>query len=156
MKANKRRLFSFSETETEYLNDKKEEIELVSCPLKDMMCKFNLISVNKSYAQSEEYHKDKDFYMAIETLKIAFNKTTELMGYPCSRCVQLYRSNIVESLENIHGELGKMSTGIFGDKSYQTSYLKAGSVLKEFENVGLGNKFRLNESKEQFLGNYLN
>ncbi len=63
MKANMRKLFSFSENETEYLNDQKEKIELVSCPLKEMMCKFHLLAVNKSYLQSEYYHREKDFHM---------------------------------------------------------------------------------------------
>jgi hypothetical protein len=151
-----RKLFSFSETETENFNVKKEKIELVSCPLKEMMCKFHLSAVNKSYLQSEKYRKEKDFHMSIETLKSAFNKTTELMEHPCTKCAQLYRSNIIESLENIHGELEEMSKGIFGNKRYQSSYIKADNVLKEFENVGQSKTFQLNESKERFLGNYLN
>jgi hypothetical protein len=120
------------------------------------MCRFHLSVVNNSYLQSEQYRKEKDYHKSIDTLKSAFNKTTEMMDHPCTRCARLYRSNIVESIENIHGELEKISTGIFGNKRYQSSYLKADNFLKEFENLGLGNKFQLNESKEQFLGNYLN
>ncbi len=78
------------------------------------------------------------------------------MDHPCTRCVRLYRSNIVESLENIHGELEKMSSGVFGNKRFHSSYIKADNLLKEFENVGLDYKFQLNETKGQFLGNYLN
>lgn len=154
MKAIMKRLFSFSATEN--ISDIKEKIELVSCPLKEMMCRFHLSEVNNSYLQSEQYRKEKDYHKSIDTLKSAFNKTTELMDHPCTRCARLYRSNIVESLENIHVELEKMSTGIFGNKRYQSSYLKAEKFLTEFGNLGLGNKFQLNESKEQFLGNYLN
>lgn len=154
MKAIMKRLFSFSATEN--ISDIKEKIELVSCPLKEMMCRFHLSVVNNSYLQSEQYRKEKDYHKSIDTLKSAFNKTTELMDHPCTRCARLYRSNIVESLENIHVELEKMSTGIFGNKRYQSSYLKAEKFLTEFGNLGLGNKFQLNESKEQFLGNYLN
>ena len=156
MKASMKRLFSFSATKTENISNIKEKIELVSCPLKEMMCRFHLSVVNNSYLQSEQYRKEKDYHKSIDTLKSAFNKTTEMMDHPCTRCARLYRSNIVESLEIIHDELEKISTGIFGNKRYQSSYLKVDNFLKEFENIGLGNKFQLNESKEQFLGNYLN
>ena len=156
MKASMKRLFSFSATETEYISNIKEKIELVNCPIKEMMCKFHLSAINRSYLQSEQYHKEKDYNRSIDTLKSAFDKTNELMDLPCTRCARLYRSNIVESLENIHDELERMSTGIFGNKRYQSSYLKVDKFLKKFENIGLGNKFQLNESKEQFLGNYLN
>jgi hypothetical protein len=156
MKVNMKKLFSFSVTETEKIIEIKEKIELVSCPLKEMMCKFHLSVVNMSYLKSEQYRIEKDYNKSIDTLKSAFYKTCELMDHPCTRCAQLYRSNIVESLENIHNELEMMSTGIFGNKRYHSSYVKADSVLKEFENAGFGKKFQLNESKEQFLGNYLN
>jgi hypothetical protein len=156
MKASMKRLFSFSATETEYISSIKEKIELVNCPLKEMMCKFHLSAINSSYLQSEQYRKEKDYHRSIDSLKSAFNKTNELMDLPCTRCARLYRSNIVESLEIIHDELEKMSTGIFGNKRFQSSYLKVDNFLKEFENIGLGNKFQLNESKEQFLGNFLN
>jgi hypothetical protein len=152
-----RDLFSFSITDTdESTNDKPDKIELVSCPLKEMMCKFHLSAINKSFLESELYRREKDFHRSIETLKSAFNKTTELMEHPCTKCAQLFRSTIIESLENIHGELENMSKGIFGNKRYQSSYIKVDNLLKEFENVGQRDKVQLNESKEQFLGNHLN
>jgi hypothetical protein len=156
MKAMMRKLFSFSATETDNFKDKQLKIELVSCPLKEMMCKFHLSSIDKSYHESEQYRKDGDFEKSINTLKGAFIKTNELMDRPCTKCAQFYRTNIIESLENIHEELESIATGIFGNKKYQSVYINANSVLKEFENVGKSKKFQLNESKERFLGNYLN
>ena len=156
MKDMMRRLFSFSATETENYKDKQFKIELVSCPLKEMMCKFHLSTIDKSYLESEQYRKEGDFQKSINTLKSAFNKTTELMEHPCTKCAQFYRSSIIESLENIHEELENITSGIFGNKKYQSSYINANNVLKEFENVGKSKKFQLNESNERFLGKYLN
>ncbi len=156
MKANIKRLFSSFEIEDDQFNVKQKKIELVSCPLREMMCKFHLSAVNKSYLESEQYRKQKDFHRSIEMVKTAFNKTLELMEHPCTRCIKHYHSNIIDSLEKIHGELEEISTGIFGNKRYQSSYLQSIKVLKEFESMGLNNDFQLNESNERFLGNYLN
>jgi len=151
-----RKLFSFSATEIKNYKEKQFKIELVSCPLKEMMCKFHLSAIDKNYHESEQYRKDGDFQKSINTLKSAFDKTTELMDHPCTKCAQFYRSSIIESMENIHEELENITIGIFGNKKYQSVYINANSVLKEFENVGKSQKFQLNESKEKFLGNYLN
>jgi hypothetical protein len=156
MKAKMSETFSFPVTDSEHFKDTQDTIELVSCPLKEMMCKFHLSAVNKSFLESELYRREKDYHRSIETLKSAFNITTELMEHPCTKCAQLFRSTIIESLENIHGELEKMSKGIFGNKRYQSSYIKVDNLLKEFENVEQRDKVQLNESKEQFLGNHLN
>jgi hypothetical protein len=151
-----RRLFSFSETETENFNVKKEKIEVVSCPRKEMVCKEHLSVVNKCYNESELYRRERDFQRSIDILKSAFYKTTELKELPCSKCAVLFRSTITESLKNIHDELGKMTTGIFGNNRYQYSFNMAVEVLKELEKVGISNAFQFKESNERFLGNYLN
>jgi transposase-like protein len=156
MKAKMRDLLSFSETEIKRSDENPEKIELAICPLKEMMCKVHLSSVHKTFLESEKYRREKDFPRTIDTLKNAFNKTTELMGHPCTKCTQLYRSNIIESLESIHEELGKLSKGIFGNKRYKLSYINADNMLREFESAGLSNKFQINDSRERFLGNILN
>jgi hypothetical protein len=149
-------VFSLSETNSEHFKYTQETIELISCPLKEMMCEVHLSDVHKSYLESEHYRREKDFYMSIETLKNAFNKTKELMEHPCTKCTQLFRSNIIESMETIHTDLSKMSKGLFGKKRYQSSYNKVDSFLKEIENVGINDKFQLYDSKGMFLGNHLN
>jgi len=155
MKANMSKLFSFSAIDSEYLNAKQDKIQLVSCPRKEMICKEHLAVVNKCYVESEQFRRDKNFQQSIDTLKSAFYKTTELEDQPCSKCAVLFRSTITESMENIHGELKKMTAGIFGKKHYQPSFILAQNTLKEFENIKLCKTFHLFESKERFIGNYL-
>jgi hypothetical protein len=154
MKTNLKKLFSFSASDAEYLNEKQDKIELVSCPRKGIICQEHLAVVNKCYVESEHYRKEKDFEKSIDTLKSAFYKTTELVESPCSKCATLFRLTITESMENMHNELEKMSTGIFGKKRYQPSYHYAGKVLSEFENVTICNTLQLDESKKRYIGSY--
>lgn len=155
MKDKMKKLFSLSVSDTEYFNDKNDKIEIVSCPLEEKKCKEHLSVVNRSHLESGIYHRDKDFQRSIETLKSAFYITTELQEPPCLKCAGLFRSTITQSLENIHGELGKMSTGLFRTKRYHASYIEAGNVLKEFKNEGQTNSLQLNEQKSQSLRNTL-
>jgi hypothetical protein len=155
MKANMSKLFSSSAIDSEYLNSNQDKIQLVSCPRKEMICKEHLVVVNKCYVESEQYRRDKNFQQSIDTLKSAFYKTTELKDQPCSKCAVLFRSTITESMENIHDELKKMTTGIFGNKHYQPSLILAENTIKEFENVKICNTFHLHETKERYIGNYL-
>ncbi|TNF45387.1 MAG: hypothetical protein EP310_01700 [Bacteroidetes bacterium] len=146
----------FSQTNTKHLKKIQEKIELVNCPLKAMMCETHLITIYKSFLESEQFRAEKNFDKSIETLHSAFYKTNELLNHPCTRCANLYRLNIIDSLENIHGELKKLVKGIFANKRYYSSYLKADKILKELESEKLTNKFYVNEPKEKYLGNYLN
>ena len=141
---------------TKHSKNIQEKIELVNCPLKEMLCEVHLTTIYTSFLKSEQYRIEKNFDQSIETLKSAFYKTSELMDHPCTRCAYHYRLNIIESLENIRNELGKMSKGIFGKKRYQSIYLKADEVVKVVINDGQLNNFQLNESKDRFLGNHLN
>lgn len=149
-----RKLFSFSALNAENPVNKQDKIELVSCPNKDMICKEHLSVVNKCYILSEQYLKDKNFQLSIEELKSAFYKTTELNELPCSKCAALFRTTITDSLEEIHTELEKMTSGIFGSKRYQSSLLMSESVLKEFESIKLCNTIQMNKPGEHYIGNY--
>ena len=154
MKTNLKNIFSFSASDAEYLNEKQDKIELLSCPRNGRICHEHLAVVNKCYVESDHYRKEKDYERSIDTLKNAFFKTTELVESPCSKCATLFRSTITESLENIHSELESMSTGIFGKKRYQTGYQHAVKVLREFENVTICNSLQLDESKKRYIGSY--
>jgi hypothetical protein len=154
MKTNFKRLFSFSGSDTDYLHEKQDKIELLGCPRNGIICQEHLAVVNKCYVESEHYRKEKDFDRSIDTLKHAFYKTTELVESPCSKCASLFRLTITESMENIHNELESMATGIFGKKRYQTSYAYAGKVLKEFEDVTICNTLQMGESKKRYIGDY--
>ena len=153
MKAKKRESLSFSMPESEHLNDSRDKIEVVKCPLNELMCKEHLSVVNKCYVESEQYRRNKEFQRSIETLKNAFYKTMELNELPCTKCAVLFRSTIKESLESIHSELEKMTTGFFGNKHYQSNFVMAEKVLREFENTILSNTFKLKESQELHIGN---
>jgi len=129
---NEQFFLSKSEPSQTNINNK---IEILNCPLKIILCSGHLSEVNKCFLDSEQYHKEKNFERSIEMLKSAFFKTTELTDHPCAKCALLFRSVIINSMQNIYNELGQMSKGIFGTKRYQLSYLSAESALKEFENV---------------------
>jgi hypothetical protein len=155
MKTNMRRLFSLSAVGSEYFSGTQDKIQLVSCPRNEMICKEHLAVVNKCYVESEQYRRDKNFQLSIDTLKSAFYKTTELKEQPCAKCAVLFRSTITESLQIIQGDIEKMTTGIFGNKHYQASLIMADNVLNEFKNASVCSTLQLHESKERFLGNCL-
>jgi hypothetical protein len=151
-----RELFSFYVTSPEQKTDNLLNVELVSCPLREMICNVHLTAINNNLIESENFRKEKDFNNSIETLRSAFQKSTELLNHPCTDCAQHFRSKIFESLESITYELEKRSKGIFSRKKINSSYLKANSLLKEFELAGAKNKFQFNNSGKRFLGNHLN
>ena len=151
-----RELFSFSVTESKQIKSRQYNFEFINCPLKEMMCKVHHSVISEKLMESEEYRKEKDYNNSLETLKIALNRTTDLIDHPCTRCAYHLRSNIIEYLENVKGELEKMSKGIFGKKRYKSSYLKASNVLKEFENKSFHNFIQIHDNKNQFLGRHLN
>jgi hypothetical protein len=99
---------------------------------------------------------EKNYNDSIKSLKVAFNKTNELMEHPCTKCAQNFRQSIVKAMLHIHDELDEMSKGFFGDKNYLPSYLKSVEVLTEFKNAKQMNSDQLTETNERFLGNFLN
>jgi len=154
MKTMTKKQFSFSEEETEYFKEKQSKIEVVSCPRKDKICQEHLLIVNKCYVESEHYFREKNFNSCIDTIKDAFYETAELTDPPCSKCAVFFRSTITASLENMRGEIEKMSSGFFGNKSYQPSCIKAADALNEFKKFELHNSFKTNESNGRFIGNF--
>ena len=124
MKANMRKLFSIAGLDTEQIEIRKERVELVNCPLREMMCNTHLSMVNKRYLEAEQHRKEKEFNVSIDKLKSAFFKTTELLDHPCTRCVHNYQSIIIDSLENIHVELDRTTSGFFGNKRLLATFLK--------------------------------
>ena len=156
MKASIKRFFSFSLSETEEFVENQDLVEVINCPLKEMMCKVQLAEIYKSYVQSELYRREKDYLKSIECLKAGFEKATELMDNPCTKCAQQFRLSIIKTMVNIHDELEEISKGIFGDKNYHSVYLKSIEALNEFNNAKFLNTVHLNESEGRFLGNFLN
>ncbi len=151
-----RELFSFYVKSPEQKTNRDHNIELVSCPLREMICNTHLSAINDSLIKSENYRKKEDYNKSVETLKNAFLKSTELMNRPCSSCAQHFRTKIYESLENINDELEKKSKGFFSRKKIKSSYKKAKSALNEFESTGANSKLHFDTSGKRFLGNHLN
>jgi hypothetical protein len=143
MKYNIKRLFTLFESNTDSLNDNKK-IELVDCSNGATYCKEHLVFINKRYEESEQFRRDKNYELSIEKLKNAFDKTIELDNHQCAKCAILFRSTINDSLTNIHGELGKMTTGFFANKQYQANYLLSEKILMEFKNIIVNNDEPIN------------
>ena len=133
MKNKRRGLFLFSLKEKDYLKDMEDKIELVSCLNGGKYCQTHLEVINKRFSSSNQYILNKDYYRSIESLKSAYEETAELSESSCSQCAELFRETITKSLENIQGDLLKMSNGFLKPKRFQVSYRLATSTLEELK-----------------------
>ncbi len=133
MKGKIKKLFSISEKEGKYFDDKHEYIELVSCHTDSSICREQRALINHKMLTSRKLWLNKNYLHSIEELKCAFYNTGELNQPSCIQCAKLFRSTITQSMENIHEDLQKMTTGFFSIKHYQSNYELATSVLKEFK-----------------------
>jgi len=133
MKDKRTGLFSLSVKDGEYFEDKQDSIELVSCPLGGKICDEHRAVINKNLLASRKYLRDKDYSKSIESLKLAYNKTTDLNEKSCDKCAELFRSTVTNSMENIHDDLYRMSRSLFFRKRFQESFVLAQNVLKEFK-----------------------
>ncbi len=130
----KKGIFSISAKDNEYFNDKQDKIELVECKFGGHNCKDHLSEINKNFLDSGNYQRSKDYQRSIEALKNAYNLTFELQESSCIRCAELFRSTIIQSMENMSNELHRMSTGLFKTKRFESSYIMATNTLKDFKN----------------------
>jgi hypothetical protein len=121
---------SFARNESDALREQQGKIELVSCPGGGKVCSHHLVSINQSFVESHKHQQDKNYRRAIELLKDAYYATEDIQKETCKRCAMMFRSTITRSVEEIHTELHKMSTGIFRNKRYKSVYIEAGDVLK--------------------------
>ncbi|MDO8929825.1 MAG: hypothetical protein Q7W54_12665 [Bacteroidota bacterium] len=130
-----KKLFSISEKESKYFDDKHECIELVSCRFDGTNCMAQRALINKKMLTLRRLWLNKNYEHSIAELKSAFYNTDELDQSTCLQCAKLFRSTITRSLENIHEDLHKMTTGFFNIQHYQSHYELATNVLKEFKEV---------------------
>jgi len=133
MKGKIMELFSISANEGKYFNDEEGFIEVESCPIDVMFCTEHLAFINKRMRFSRSHWINKNYLLAIEELKLAYNKTTELNQTPCVQCADLFRSTITNSLESIQEDLNRMTTGFFRARRFQASCELANRTLKEFK-----------------------
>ncbi|HKI89645.1 MAG TPA: hypothetical protein VKA38_11505 [Draconibacterium sp.] len=123
-----RTLKSFTDSSANVYNG-KSKFELINCPRNGKNCKTHLLEINRNYSDSDYFYQNKEYQESIEALNAAFSKTFELNEDICSNCAKLFRCTIVQSLQNIHLELHKLSTGFFKKNDYKSSYILADSTL---------------------------
>ena len=125
---------SFSEQD---LNEYKAEskFELIKCPRDGRNCKHHLVEINKKYSDSNFFYQNKEYQESIEALNVAFNKTFELNQETCTNCARTFRYAIIQSLQNIHTELGSMTNGLFKKNRYRSSYILAENVLNDLQKL---------------------
>lgn len=157
MNTNLKRFFSLSVIDTEYLNDKQDKFEFVKCPKIELNCKEQLSLINKIYIDSEFYRREKDYKSSVEILKNAFFISTELTEVPCTKCASVFRTTIIESLENIQKELNNITNGIFGNKKYKSSLELTETILNELKSYKLHDNFQINRNPDKrFIENNSN
>ena len=127
-------LFSISEEENNYFNDKENFIELVSCPKGEEFCTEHLKFINQKMRLSHAYWVNKNFPQAIEELRKAYCKTAEINSPACIQCADLFRSTIIKSLESTHKDLRSMTSGFMKAKRYKSDFEFATKVLDELKN----------------------
>lgn len=132
MKDKRRGLFSLSVKDSKYFNDNEDKIELVACSQLGKDCTEHRLIINENFLASHKFRLNKDYSSSIEALKSAFYKATELQESSCSKCAELFCSTITESLEDIHQDLQKMSSGLILKKRYEPSFKLASLALEEF------------------------
>lgn len=113
-------------------NNSQKKIQVVKCKADGINCKDHLAAINNNFLQSSYYYQDKDYRRAIEALESAFEGTITIQSNTCSKCVNLFRTTIIETLTNYHAELKSISTGIFAKKRFRQDYEFAETVLNNF------------------------
>lgn len=156
MSINTKKPYSLSATDSEYFNDKQNKIEIVSCVNDEIKCKNQLSLINKSYLESDQLRRNKDYPRSIEKLKNAFLKTTELQDSKCQKCTLFFQQTISDSLEEMKVELEKLTTGLFARKYYKPSYNLVSQTIQDLEKVSLSNSVKSKKSKEHCISTYLN
>jgi hypothetical protein len=126
-------LFSLTNRQGQKPDDKHLKIELVVCQAGGHNCKEHLSLINECYQEAGNYYEEKDYLNSIESLKCAYSKTADLKQESCKNCAKFFRCTITQSLENINNELYTLTTGFFGKKHYQKSYITSCEVLNEIK-----------------------
>jgi hypothetical protein len=131
MKEMKGWIFSRSRSSREK-NGEYEPIQFISCQFNGSRCVNQRAKINQCLFKSYDAFVDKEYDDSIEELKTAFDETHDILGSPCASCAQLFRSRITQSMEQIHGELHRMTTGFFRWDCHKPSYETANTLINEF------------------------
>jgi len=129
MEANK---WTSSKNPSHTLKDEENKIQLLHCPHGGLNCKSHLAEINRLFIDSQNHQQNKEFQFSIQALKSAFEETFELQASTCINCANVFRSEIIDSLKNMHEELERMSRGIFRKKKrYATSIVMVRNTISE-------------------------
>lgn len=157
MSFNKRKPYSLTATESNYFNDDQNKIEIVSCVNDEMKCEKQLSSINRSYLESEQLRRNKDYPRSIAKLKDAFLETIELEDSKCAKCTLFFQQTISDSLIEMKEELKKLTTGFFASKYYQPSFELVIQTIKELEEVSTKEaNTKQNKTEHSIDNTYLN
>ena len=110
-----------------------DKIILMHCQRHGTRCKDQLAEINRNFKISAFYHQNKEYEKSAEALSKAFSLTYELQEKTCAKCADMFRSTIIQSLENIHTELHNMSTGFFKTKRFKSTYVLVENVLNDLK-----------------------
>lgn len=124
MTSRKRKIFSHGETKGIKRYHKEDKFTLVSCNINNSHCHYVLKDINRLYAESELARINNEYLRSVDFLQEAYNKTRELNESSCIKCVNLFQSNINQTLKIMKDELNKMSHGLLGSRNYQLAYRK--------------------------------
>lgn len=113
--------------------DFQPKFEILICPNNKKECIPQLPVINQYFNESQLYFLDKDYKHSIENLRQAYAITFEIKDPACLKCADVFRANIISSLENIHSELQRLTSGWFKARRYQSSLELVIQVLKEYK-----------------------
>ncbi|MGQ7871139.1 hypothetical protein [Sunxiuqinia sp. sy24] len=133
MKNHKSWVFSKPEADKDYFSHHGEPIQLASCPQNGHNCADHRATINECLVNSFHHFSHRQYDTSIQELKVAFDKTKDLEKSTCIKCAELFRLRITASMEQIHSELHKMSTGFFRANRYKPSFEYATTVINEFK-----------------------
>lgn len=133
MEENKRWVFSKAKAEHNFSNNSGEAIHLESCPQNGDNCKAHRAVINECLKNSFDYLLESHYEKSIDELKTAYEKTLDMEQETCAKCAELFRLRITASLEQIQGELQKMTTGFFKSSRHKPSLEHATTVINELK-----------------------
>lgn len=125
--------YNFSDFENESTDSQENKIELVCCKEVNNKCTSILASINEGFRESAQYRNDKNFIQAIAVLKKVYLLTFNFTEITCFKCGELFRSTIIESMENIRTDLKSCSKGLFKRNDFQSSIEFTEDVIQELK-----------------------
>jgi hypothetical protein len=135
MEENKRWVFSKVKAKQKFSKNSGEAIHLESCPENGDNCQAHRAVINECLKNSFNFFLQSHYEQAINELQTAFNQTLDMEQETCAKCAELFRLRITSSLEQIQGELQKMTTGFFKSNRHKPTLEYATRVINELKGI---------------------